>query len=66
MRDEEVHKLKTLVTRRRQPGGLIITEANRARATRDKAIKQGTHAHIAPFNRDGGKRHCEPNTRGTM
>jgi len=44
--DEEAHKLRTLVTRRRQLGEMIIAETNRARATRDKAMKQRIHAHI--------------------
>ncbi len=44
--DEEAHKLRTLVTRRRQLGEMIIAETNRARASRDKAMKQRIHAHI--------------------
>ena len=44
--DEEAHKLRTLVTRRRQLGEMIIAETNRARATRDKAMKQRIHAHL--------------------
>jgi transposase len=44
--DEEAHKLRTLVTRRRQLGGMIIAETNRARVTRDKTMKQRIHAHI--------------------
>lgn len=45
--DEDAHKFRTLVTRRRQLGEMIIAETNRARATRDKVMKQRIHAHIA-------------------
>lgn len=44
--DEKARQFKTLVTRRRQLGEMIVAEANRARASRDKAMKQRIHAHI--------------------
>jgi transposase len=50
--DEEAHKLRTLVTRRRQLGEMIIAETNRARATRDKPMKQRIHAHIEWLKRE--------------
>jgi transposase len=50
--DEEAHKLRTLVTRRRQLGEMIIAETNRARATRDKAMKQRVYAHIEWLKRE--------------
>jgi len=44
--DEKTRQLGTLVTRRRQLGDMIVAETNRARSTRDKAIKQRIQAHI--------------------
>jgi len=44
--DEKARQFKTLVTRRRQLGEMIVAETNRARATRDKAMKQRIHVHI--------------------
>lgn len=44
--DERARQFKTLVTRRRQLGDMIVAETNRARSTRDKAMKQRIHAHI--------------------
>jgi transposase len=50
--DEDAHKLKALVTRRRQLGEMIIAETNRVRATRDKAMKERIHAHIEWLKRE--------------
>jgi len=50
--DEDAHKLRALVTRRRQLGEMIIAETNRARATRDKAMKERIHAHIEWLKRE--------------
>ena len=44
--DEKARQLKALVTRRRQLGEMIVAETNRARAIRDKAVKQRIQVHI--------------------
>jgi len=44
--DEAARQLKTLVTRRRQLVEMIIAESNRAKMTRDKAMKQRIYTHI--------------------
>lgn len=44
--DEKTRQLRTLVTRRRQLGEMIVAETNRASATRDKAMKQRIQTHV--------------------